>query len=93
MGIITGAEFDSMFGGMQIFVNDTMTGEHVKRSWWQRLFSWPWTPWKPTRFNPHGGKPLMEDGQVLRFGNDKFIMNSRTKSDLINSINKEPDHE
>jgi hypothetical protein len=82
----TGAGF---FCGMRIFINDSMTGEHIKRSWWERLFSWPWRPWVSTKFNPCGGKPLIEDGQVFRMSRDYFLMNSRTKQQLVNGLKKE----
>lgn len=41
------------FGGFGIPIVETpyaVTSEEVGRTWWERLFSWPWRPWVRTKF-------------------------------------------
>jgi len=72
-----------VYAGMEIIVNDVMTGANVRRSFKERFFSWPWRPWVKTRFDPLAGDPLVPDGEVWRLsGTNKIIMNSRTKIEL-----------
>ena len=78
-----------VYGGLQIFVNDDMAGAEVKRSFFERFFSRPWTPWKRTRFDPDAGGPAIPDGEVHRFaGTNKIFMNSRTKKVLEGELNE-----
>lgn len=68
-----------------IFINDAMTGATVKRTWLERLFSWPWMPWQSTKFDSTAGKPFLGDGQVIQTPQG-FIMNSRTKRELLRTL-------
>ena len=77
------------FWGVPIFINKAMQGEWFERTWKERLFSWPWKPWKKLGFNPDAN-PLIPNGTVYRTPNG-FIMNPRTYAALKMKIGGECD--
>jgi len=79
-----------VYAGMELYVDDKMTGAMVKKSFKERFFSLPWKPWKAMKFDPNAGDPFIPDGQVIRLkGTNKIIMNSKTKRELEIAIKKE----
>ena len=75
------------YAGMEIVINDSMTGAMVRRSFKERFFSLPWHPWQKTRFDPLAGDPRIPDGEVWRLAHtNKIIMNSRTRRNLENHL-------
>ena len=48
-----------------------------KRTWLERLWSWPWCPWQKEKFGP-----MLQDGEVLKVGDYSIYMNEVTRRDL-----------
>lgn len=61
-----------MIGGLKVYVNDHRHDAHVKRTWKERFWSWPWKPWVKTKWDQNAGEYVIPDGQVLRFKNEIF---------------------
>lgn len=54
----------------------------IKKTWKERLSSWPWKPWVKYRYEY---KEFLQPGQVFMFGNN-MIMNPATKNELKKSF-------
>ena len=65
-------------GGIQIFVNSSKTGAYVKRTWRERLFSWPWQPWISQKWDKEAGDYFLPDGQMLGMKNEWLSCNPIT---------------
>jgi hypothetical protein len=59
----------------KVFVDRTEKFKLEKRTWKERLFSWPWEPTRKFKSVPDGY--MMEDGMVYGFG-DKMVVNPNT---------------
>ena len=70
----------NMYKGMTILTVPII--EH-HRGWKDRLWSWPWQPWKNTEFSP-----MLKDGECLEMGN-VIYMNAATRRALVEH-GKEP---
>lgn len=70
-----------------IYINDLKIGRHIKRTFKERFFSWPWKPWKRTYFDPNSGEYIIPTGQIIKAENgSKLFMNSHTKTSLDEAI-------
>lgn len=66
------------YAGMQVYVHPDFAV--VKRSWKERLFSWPWRPWVSTKQIPN---PLFgEDGESSFIFNNMLFTTERTFAKL-----------
>ena len=76
-----------IFGGMKIIENHHLMvfGEpvQIKRGIKERLFSWPWNPFKSTKTFI----PLVPSREVIYSGGF-YIMHPNTKKQLINTMSK-----
>lgn len=54
-------------GGYKIITNELMCDMRIhKRNWSERLFSWPWEPWKPTKMVKVPGNDIIVDEKTKR---------------------------
>ena len=59
--------------GVRVLIDD---GKYVRRSWKQRLFSWPWRPWRAEQWIDPYIKP---DQVIVMAGPPKtFVMSTAT---------------
>jgi len=69
---------DIWFNAIKIIEDERLVKEgepvEVKRSWFDRLFSWPWEPWIATETVI----PMVPDDGIYQFEGDTFIMHPAT---------------
>lgn len=61
----------------------------VRRTWRQRLFSWPWRPWKPT----YTITPRVPYQGVLRIDDTTLVMHPQTLQQMRQIIKDDQEHQ